>query len=140
MRIRAHLPSTWLAPGFEVALGWLWCGLGGALVEPWWSLGGALVWLWCGFGVALWWLCTPESMPSIWLWSGFGVALGWLWVALGGFSAHPDPRRDWRRNPTCSPDRWTDDTFWRQGASALSCSPGQQLLQTATGKISQEEY
>ena len=24
------------------SLGWLWGGLGGALVEPWWSLGGAL--------------------------------------------------------------------------------------------------
>src|ERR1039458_2073025 len=44
---------------------WLWCGFGGALVEPWWSL-----------GVALWWLCTPESMPSICLLYGFAVALG----------------------------------------------------------------
>src|ERR1035441_5405026 len=48
-------------PGFEVAcltdwraaLGWLWGGFGGALVEPWWSLGGALVEPWGGFVVAL---------------------------------------------------------------------------------------
>src|ERR1019366_1068785 len=78
MRIRAHLPSTWLAPGFEVALGWLWCGLGGALVEPWWSLGGALGEPWGSLGVALGWLCTPESMPSIWPCGGLGVALGGL--------------------------------------------------------------
>src|ERR1035438_8271621 len=32
-----------------LALVWLWCGFGGALVEPWWSLGVALGWLCGGF-------------------------------------------------------------------------------------------
>jgi hypothetical protein len=56
----------------------------------------ALVWLWCGFGVALVWLCAALvwlCAALVWLWVafgwlavGFGVALRWLWVALGGLT------------------------------------------------------
>src|ERR1035441_1440024 len=141
MRIRAHLPSTWRAPGFEVALGWLWCGLGvalvepwwslgGALVEPWWSLGGALVEPWWSLGGALVWLCTPESMPSIWPCGGLVVALKWLWVALPGISAfchrfqgacgrsllrpagRPWPAPDARRSAFPSPPLLRDRESW----------------------------
>src|ERR1035441_10304274 len=57
----------------EVALVWLWCGFGVALVEPWWSLGGALGWPWGAF-----------VLRSLCLVYGLEVALGWLWVALPG--------------------------------------------------------
>jgi hypothetical protein len=60
-----------------VALGWLWCGLGGALVEPWWSLGGALVEPWGGFEVAMYSGVYAQYMALWWLWGGFG----WLCAA-----------------------------------------------------------
>src|ERR1035441_10596427 len=79
-RGRGWGPSGWLWCGLGVALVWLWCGLGVALRWLWCGLGVALRWLWCSLGVALGWLCIPESMPSICLQYGLGVALGGLSV------------------------------------------------------------